>query len=131
LGIFYPKHYLIAVFRHLSAAQKATSKLRLAGFDEDEVIAVGGDDVLELEKEESGPASAVMQAASRFFATEQVSHDKDLNLAQQGAGFVAVHCPDQKTRDEAWAVLKPEAPLSARYYVNDGVEHLAGDFNTN
>jgi len=131
LGVFYPKHYLIAVFRHLATAQQAVAKLRLAGFAEDEAIAVAGEDVLELTKEESGPGSVLMQAVSRFFATEQVSHDRDLDLAARGAAFVAVHCPLPKTKDEAWKVPETEDPLAARYYASDGIDHLAGDFTTN
>jgi len=122
LGIFYPNHYLIAVFRNLETAQQAVKKLRLAGFTEDEVIAVA--------KEETGLGSFLMQTLSRFFATEQISHDSDLDLAQHGASFAAVHCPTEKTKKEAWNVLQPEAPLAARYYANDGIEHLAGDFST-
>jgi len=131
LGVFYPKHYLIAVFRHLATAQQAVAKLRLAGFAEDEAIAVAGEDVLELTKEESGPGSVLMQAVSRFFATEQVSHDRELDLAALGASGVAVHCPLPKTKDEAWKVLETEDPLAARYYASDGIDHLAGDFTTN
>jgi hypothetical protein len=131
LGVFYPKHYMIAVFKDLTAARKAAAKLRLAGFAEDEAIAVAGDDVLELTKEEAGPGSVVMQAVSRFFATEQVTHDRDVDLAGKGAAFVAVHCPLPQNKDEAWTVLAREAPLAVRYYANDGIDHLAGDFNTN
>ncbi len=131
LGVFYPKHYLIAVFRHFRTAQRAVAMVRLAGFAEDEAIAVAGADVLELTKEESGPGSFLMQAVSRFFATEQVSHDSDLHLAARGAAFVAVHCPLAKTKDEAWKLLETEGPLAARYYANDGIDHLAGDFTTN
>lgn len=131
LGVFYPKHYLIAVFRHLEAARQAVAKLRKAGFAEDEAIAVAGEDVLELTKEETGPGNLVMQAVSRFFATEQISHDTDLRLAARGAAFVAVHCPLPNTKDEAWKVLETEAPLAARHYASDGIDHLAGDFTTN
>ena len=131
LGVFYPKHYLIAVFRNLAAAHQAVAKLRLAGFADDEAIAVAGEDVLELTKEETGPGNFLMQAVSRFFATEQVSHDSDLRLAKHGAAFVAVHCPLPKTKDEAWKVLEAAAPLAARHYASDGLEHLAGDFTTN
>jgi len=130
-GVFYPKHYLMAVFRLLGTAQQAAKKLRLAGFAEDEVISVSGQDVLDLTEEETGVGNLVMQTLSRFFATEQKSHDGDLDLAKHGAGFVAVHCPDEKTRKEAWDVLQPEAPLAARYYASVGIEHLAGDFTTN
>ena len=131
LGVFYPKHYLIAVFPNLKIAQQAMAKLRLAGFAEDEAIAVAGADVLELTKEESGPGSFLMQAVSRFFATEQVSHDSDVYLAERGAAFVAVHCPAAKAKDQAWELIEAQGPLAARYYANDGIEHLAGDFDTN
>jgi hypothetical protein len=131
LGVFYPKHYLIAVFRHFKTAHQAVAKLRGAGFAEDEAIAVAGVDVLELTKEETGPGNFLMQAVSRFFATEQVCHDRDLHLAAQGAAFVAVHCPLEKTKNKAWELLEAEGPLAARYYANDGIDHLAGDFTTN
>jgi hypothetical protein len=131
LGVFYPKHYLIAVFRNFETAQQAVGKVRMAGFPEDEAIAVAGADVLELTKEQSGPGSSLMQAVSRFFATEQVSHDSDVHSAERGAAFVAVHCPVAKTKDQAWKVLEAAGPIAARYYANDGIEHLAGDFTTN
>jgi hypothetical protein len=131
LGVFYPKHYLIAVFRNFETAQQAVAQVRRSGFAEDEAIAVAGADVLELTKEETGPGSLLMQAVSRFFATEQVSHDSDVHLAERGAAFVAVHCAAAKTKEEAWKVLEAARPLAARYYANDGIEHLAGDFTTN
>ena len=130
LGVFYPNHYLIAVFRSLETAQQAVKKLRLAGFAEDEVIAVGGQAFIELSDEETGLGSFVMQALSRFLATEQKSHDSDLYMARHGAAFVAVHCPTETTKRDAWDVLQSEAPLAARYYANDGIEHLAGDYLT-
>ena len=85
LGVFYPNHYLIAVFRNLETAEQAVKKLRLAGFAEDEVIAAAGQDFIALAKEETGLGSFLMQALSRFLATEQMSHDSDLDLAQHGA----------------------------------------------
>jgi len=130
LGVFYPNHYLVAVFRNLETAQRAVQNLRRAGFAEDDAIAVAGQDFLELAKEESGLGSFLMQALSRFFATEQVSHDSDLDLARHGGAFAAVHCPTEQNKNEAWNALQPEAPLAARYYANDGIEHLAGDFTT-
>ena len=106
LGVFYPKHYLIAVFRSLENAQRAVAKLRRAGFAEDDVIAVDGREVIQLAKEETGPGNFLMQTLSRFFATEQMSHDQDLHLAQQGAAFVAVHVPAEEDKKQAWIVLE-------------------------
>ena len=130
LGIFYPNHYLIAVVRDLQTAQRAAKKLRLTGFAGDEVIAVAGQDFIDLSNEETGPGSFLMQALSRFFATEQKSHDGDLYLARHGAAFVAVHCTREKIKNDAWGVLQSEAPIAARYYASDGIEHLAGDYLT-
>ncbi len=130
LGVFYPNHYLIAVFGDLEAAQRAVKKLRLTGLAENEVIATSGKDFIDLAKEETGLGSFLMQQLSRFFATEQMSNDTDLALAQRGAGFLAVHCPSERSKNEAWRVVELEAPLAARYYANDGIEHLAGDFTT-
>ena len=131
LGVFYPKHYLIAVFGDSRAAQQAVNELWTAGFAEDEAIAVAGQEFVDLAKEETGPGNFVMQALSRFFATEQKTHDADLMRAQHGAGFVAVHCVTEETKQQAWAMLQPEYPLAARYYGSAGIEHLAGDFTTN
>ena len=131
LGVFYPKHYLIAVFRDSRAAQQAVQGLWVAGFAKDEAIAVDGQEFVDLAKEETGPGNFVMQALSRFFATEQKSHDSDLERAQHGAGFVAVHCLTEESKRQAWAVLQPQSPLAARYYGAAGIEHLAGDFTTN
>jgi hypothetical protein len=131
LGVFYPKHYLIAVFGDARAAQKAVKQLWAAGFPEDEAIAVAGQEFMDLAKEETGPGNFVMQALSRFFGTEQKTHDSDLGRAQRGAGFVAVHCTTDETMQQAWTMLQPENPLAARYYSSAGIEHLAGDFTTN
>jgi hypothetical protein len=131
LGVFYPKHYLIAVFRDSRAAQQALKGLWTAGFAEDEAIAVAGQEFVDLAKEETGPGNFVMQALSRFFATEQKTHDADLEQAGRGAGFVAVHCPTETSKQQAWMLLQPHNPLAARYYAAAGIEHLAGDFTTN
>jgi hypothetical protein len=101
--------------------------LRVAGFAEGEVIAAAGRDFVRLaEEEEHGVTHSLMQAISRFFATEQLSHDRDLELAGRGAGIAAVHCPTQEAKQKAWGIIETEAPLTARYYANDGVEHLKG-----
>lgn len=130
LGVFYPLHCLVAVFHDLQEAQQIRTKLLEAGFAPDTVTAVEGNELLELEKEESGLGSTLMKGLSRFLATEQVSTDHNLDFAQQNAGFVIVYCPSQELKSKAWAVMEPEAPLAAHYYERMGVEHLAGGFVT-
>jgi hypothetical protein len=131
LGVFYPTHYLIAVFRDPAGSEFAIHKLWNAGFAPSDAIAADGKAVLEFDKEETDLAGSVMQAISRFFATEQVFADHDLEDARQGAGFLAVRCPTDELKNTAWSLVEPEGPLDARYYSALGIEHLAGDFKTN
>jgi hypothetical protein len=72
-----------------------------------------------------------MRAISRFFDTEQKFADQDLEDAQQGAGFLAVHCRTDELKNTSWSVIEPEEPLDARFYSALGIEHLAGDYKTN
>ncbi len=130
MGVFYPTHYLLAVFRDPAVAGHVAQKLWNAGFEHSEAIAVEGKDWIELDKEEKGLGGFVMQAISRFLATEQKYTDHDLELARKGAGFLAAHCPTDDLKNRAWGIVKREDPFDARYYTAGGVEHLAGDPKT-
>ncbi len=130
MGIFYPLHCIIAVFSSPEAAQEVLQRLRHAGFAEDEAIAVEGRQFIDLEKEETNLGSFLMQALSRFLATEQISTDHNLEFAHRGAGFVVAHCPNEKMKKKAWDLMKQLAPLAAHYYDKASVDHLAGGFST-
>ncbi len=130
LGVFYPNHHLIAVFRTPTVAESVCRKLRFAGFGEDQAIAATGDDVLELARAETSLGALLMQRVSSFFATEQRFTDADLEEARHGAGFLAVHCPTEQSKEEAWKLIQSADPLVARYYALSGIEHLAGDPDT-
>jgi hypothetical protein len=130
MGVFYPCHYLVAVFRDPAAAAHAVEKLWSAGVEQSDAIAVDGKAVIELDQEGKGLGAFMMQAISRFLATEQKFTDHDLELARNGAGFVAVHCPTDDAKNSAWKIVKSQDPYDARYYANGGVEHLAGDPDT-
>jgi hypothetical protein len=56
LGVFYPTHHLIAVFRHPADAQFAVHQIWNAGFATSDAIAADGKDVLEFDKEETSLA---------------------------------------------------------------------------
>lgn len=130
LGVFYPTHYLVAVFANPKLAAEAVSKLRGAGFSPSEAISTDGQAVIELDRDDTGLGGFIMQAMSRFFATEQKFTDHDLDHARHGAGFVAVHCETDQAKNTAWNVLKAQQPIDARYYAAGAIEHLAGDVTT-
>jgi hypothetical protein len=130
LGVFYPRHCLVAVFLRESEAGTAAGLLRAAGIAPEEMIVASGRDVLALAGEETGLGGLIMQALSRFFKTEQYYADRDLDQARDGAGFLIVRCVDANKKQEAWRVIQPLNPSAARYYDIGGVEHLAGDPDT-
>jgi len=81
-GAFYPTHCLVAIFRNPEGAEATLQKLFSAGFAPADAIAAEGKDVLEFDKDEEDLARFVLQAISRFFATEQVFADHDLEDAR-------------------------------------------------
>jgi hypothetical protein len=130
LGLFYPTHYLIAICPDSERARKGEQALRGAGFSEDEVIAVPGEDLRELVREEEvhgGLFGYLMKEFSRFLHTEAVYTDLDLKEARHGAAVLAVHCAGDAAKSSAWSRLQPIHPLAARYYSAGGIEHLAGE----
>lgn len=130
MGIFAPQGYVVALFPDLAAASKAERSLLNGGFPPDEVIAVPGEDVVRLVKEEAGHAGVgtlVMQGLSRMFETEEVYADHDFKLASRGAGFLAVHAASDAKKHQAWKLIEPANPIVARHYSRMGVEHFKGE----
>jgi hypothetical protein len=130
LGVFYPEHSLIAIFPDFSHAQAAKARLRRAGFSDEEALAASGADLVDLIHEESdrnGLLGYVIKELSRLLHTEAAYTDHDLMCAKRGAGVLAVHCPDERTKKNAWRLIAPTDPLVARYYSFGGIEHLAGE----
>jgi hypothetical protein len=129
-GIFYPTDYLVAVFPDMVAARRAEHALRFAGFGEDDVISVPGSDVVRFAEDHLQNSSLwglLMQQLSRMFATEEVYADRDLKLAEGGAAFLAVYCPQEVRKNEAWEIIEASGPIVARHYALDGVEHFKGE----
>ena len=126
-GVFYPKDYLLAVFPNLPAANRAKSDFREAGREEQEMLSVSGPEVLQFAEEhliQDGLWGLLMTQLSRVIGTEAGYAEDDLNAARKGAGFLAVHCPTERLKQEAWRVLELSRPLAARHYSSGGIELL-------
>jgi hypothetical protein len=129
-GVFYPKHYLLAVFPSFEEADGAKEELLRAGRVDEDVIAVPGDEVVRFAEEhlfKDGLCGLLMTALSRSIGTEAAYADNDLAAAKKGAAFVAVHCPDKQVKAQMWSLLQPRRPAAARYYTSAGIEHLVGE----
>lgn len=129
-GVFYPKHCILAVFENLVDADRAKKELIHAGLMDEDVISVPGEEVVRFAEDhllKDGLWGVLMTELSRIFGTEALYADKDLAAAKKGAAFVAVHCPTEQVKIEAWKSLQPRHPTVARYYSFSGIEHLAGE----
>ena len=130
LGVFYPIGHIVAVFRDLKTAQAAARRLLDAGAPSSEVVAVPGDDFVQLASEHVKKESLFalfMQEVSRLIETEEVYVDKDLELASKGAALLVVHCRSDAAKRGAWRLIAPMEPLVARHYGIGGMDHLKGE----
>lgn len=129
-GIFKPKFCLIAVFSHLPDAERAEKELLSAGRAAEDVISAAGEEAVKFAEYhllKDGLGGVLMTGLSRVFGTEAAYTEMDLEAAKKGAAFVAVRCPTEESKREAWEVLRSTRPLAARYYTGAGIEHLAGE----
>ena len=129
-GVFYPNHYLLAVFTTLAEADRAKMELNDAGQGDEDVISVSGDEVVHFAEDhliKDGLWGVLMTEVSRMIGTEASYADRDLEAARKGAAFVAVHCPTDESKTATWRLLEPLRPLVARYYALSGIEHMAGE----
>jgi len=127
LGVFYPKHYIIAAFPTFDKTKEAAQALRTAGFSEDEVLALAGYEVIRFFEEfhaNAGLWSGVMTMLSRAFGTEQLFADDDVERARAGAGFLAVYSPGAPETARIRSMLDPFEPRAMHWYEGNGIQSL-------
>jgi len=84
-GVFYPNHYLLAVFSSLADADQAKDELRHAGRGDEDVISVSGDEVVQFAEDHllnDGLWGGLMAKVPRMFGTEARYADNDLAAAK-------------------------------------------------
>ena len=127
LGVFHPKHYIIATFPKYSAAKNAHQALLDTGIPEDEVKLATGEEVLEFYKqfrEDAGLLGSLMRPLSRFIGTEAPNADLNVEQAKEGAGFIAIHSPTEPEALKNMGVMKPFSPSSADWYLWGGIRSM-------
>jgi hypothetical protein len=127
LGVFYPKHYIIATFSTFDKTKEAAQALRKAGFSEDEVLAIPGEEIIRFFEEfhaHAGLWSGVMTMLSRAFGTEQLFADDDVERARAGAGFLAVYSPEASGAAHIRSMLDPFEPRAMHYYEAGCIQSL-------
>lgn len=128
MGVFYPRHYIIATFSTFDKTKEGAQALRGVGFSEKEVIALPGSEVLKYFQEfqsHAGLWSGVMTMLSRAFGTEQIFADDDVERARAGAGFLAVYSPEAAQAEHIRVLLAPFEPRAMHWYEAGGIQTLA------
>jgi len=127
LGVFYPKHYVIATFPSFDAAKSANQALSHVGFDETESRAVPGSDLLDYFDElhaQTGFLGDLMTEFSRLIGTEASFADKDVRQARRGAGFVAAHCATEAEAERIRDIILPYDPVAVQWYRAGAIRSL-------
>ena len=127
LGVFYPRHYIIATFPSLEATTAANQALRNAGFSEDEVMAVAGPQMIEFLNqfsEHAGILGELMFKLSRTFGTEARFVDSDIDSARHGAGFLAIHSLTESESARVVQYVRPFAPVTMQWYLAGAIHSL-------
>jgi len=130
LGVFYPTHYIFASFPSLQNAKDAAKALEENGYRE--LVTASAAETSRFMSElraDVGLWGALMAVLSRFFGTEEVFADIDLEKADQGAGFLAVYCPREERAEQIRDIVAPFEPLAMQLYLSSGIQSLiAGRF---
>ena len=127
LGIFYPKHYVVAALRDTETLKEAERKVFGTGRSGDKVIVLSANEVLDFFdglREETGTKGSVMRGVSRAMGDDVVFADADIERAKHGAGLIMIHSEFETEAKEIRDLLLPLEPLSMRWYEASGILSL-------
>ncbi|MEO7363170.1 MAG: hypothetical protein ABI120_22745 [Gemmatimonadaceae bacterium] len=118
-GSFFPKNYVLGVFKTDAEAATAGDALRVAGFADDDVIVASGKEVADFDvaaTSEQGVLAKLGEKLSRLYTDEAVDAESLIELARGGAAFVLAYAPEDEPTERATGVLKSCRPMVLRKY---------------
>lgn len=126
LGIFYPRHYIVAGYRNLADAEAAEAAFRKAGTPPEDVRAATGAFVTgQLESRHSANwLERMEQRLVEFAGTETGYIREDADLARDGGAFLFVYAPDDTRANQARSVFTQIGPAYARRYLDVAIERM-------
>ncbi len=118
-GSFYPKNYVLAVFKTDAEAAHAGEALSAAGFSAEDVIVASGADIVEHDgavRSQQGLLAKLGEKWSRLYTDEAADADALMAFAAQGAAFVLAYAPDDAITERARGLLRVFTPPIFRKY---------------
>jgi ethanolamine utilization microcompartment shell protein EutL len=119
-GVFSPTGHVVMAFANDAATKQAQAALLQNGFSEDDVTHYNKDEVLaEFEKSESHIIDPIQ------IGQDVANVEQSLELANQAAGFLDVHAPEDEEAKRAVHLVKPFGLKFAEKYNRLTLEELA------
>lgn len=118
-GSFFPKNYVLAVFKTDAEAAQAGAALSTAGFSAEDIIVASGSDIAEHDAavhSNQGVLAKLGDKLSRLYTDEAVDAEALMELAHQGAAFVLAYAPEEEATVRATEALRPLSPPVFRKY---------------
>ncbi|MEP6766056.1 MAG: hypothetical protein ABJB66_17210 [Gemmatimonadaceae bacterium] len=126
-GSFYPKNYVLAVFKSDADAATAGASLRAAGFANDDVIVASGKEVVAHEKEiksEQGVFAKLGEQWSKLYTDESADANALVDFAKNGSAFVLAYAPEDNETSRAGDLLRNLHPTVLRKYGSLAITEL-------
>lgn len=126
-GVFYPKEHILVTFPSYEQALAAEITLHQNGFRKEETRAFPGTELLRFFSElraQAGLWGTLMAKLSLALGTEETFVVQDERRAKEGAGFLAIYCPQTHEDSRIREVLLPFHPVAMQRYLATGIESL-------
>ncbi len=130
-GVFYPKHYVVAVFLDEPSAESAAAVLREAGFGADDVRTWPGATIVANHEAYLAERGLLQKMGSLFPSEEHDVLNDYLEQARAGAGFLTVLAPEEAQRQTAAPILAEHGGALMRYYGDNTITNLTLDDRSN
>ena len=126
LGVWYPRHYVVAAIDPSDAAAAADA-LRSAGFGERSVRHDSGARVLEIRQQihtQRTPLERAAASLSRSLTDEGLMSQEYFEEAETGASLIAVLAPELQHQTDVCQILRAHRARRIRFYGDNTIIDL-------
>ncbi len=126
-GVFYPKHYIVAIFRDQRDADAAAASLAQAGFAQDDIRTWPGSDVVANHEAYVAERGILQKIGSLFPSEEHDVLNDYIEQARAGAVFLTVLAPEEAQRQAAAPLIAGNDGALMRYYGDNTITNFTLD----
>lgn len=114
-GVFYPTGYVVAFFANEEAVEQARADLLDAGWSDDDIIPVTGEEIVQLNDEIRAKQNILDKFMSEMLE-EKEALEEQLRLARQGQYALSVYAGSEAQAGRIHDIIKPYHPTKVYGY---------------